>query len=608
LIDAKSSFDPRSFLRGIGIRQVRLACGFILFSYLLSHFTNHSLGNISLAAMEYGLWFHVTWWQSPLGTLLLYPALAIHASLGLWALYGRRHFRWKTIELIQLGFGLSIPALLCTHLIGQRIALAMYGLQKGYTQVLYNLWVARPDYGVMQVTVLVVAWIHGCIGLYLWLRMKRFFPRVAPLLLGVAVLLPVLALLGFYQAGRTVVEMSKVPEWQTQNLGPAKFGTAAQRANLVSIRDNFLIAYAGAIGLIFVARGVRAWRERRRGLVRLTYPDRTIRVPRGLSVLEASFRYKVPHASVCGGKGRCSTCRIRIIGDRSGLPRPSSREAFVLDRVGASVDPAVRLACQLRPQTDISLVPILSPQANTAFMYGKSRTHLGEERYVVCMFIDMRGSTKMAEKRLPFDTVFIINRFLAAVSQAVIEAGGQPNQYLGDGLFALFGLDTDPATAARQALNAAAMVVGNVDHLNRVFAEAERDPIRFGIGMHAGEVIVGDIGYRDAVVFTALGDTVNVTARLEAMTKDLGCEAVLSDELCRKAGIAADVLPSREVAIRGRADPLIVRTVANAAMLANLIGSRAAESAAASVGKGSLLNGDPEPGGAILEGAPIPPA
>ena len=594
MIDKLGLSRPK-FLRAIGVRQVRLACGFVLFTYLLSHFINHSLGNISLAAMEYGLWFHMTWWQSPIGTLLLYPALAVHASLGLWALYQRRHFRWKAIELVQLIFGLSIPALLCGHLIGQRLGVTLYGLQRSYAQTLYNLWVARPDLAVIQVTLLLVAWIHCCIGLYLWLRMKRFFPRVAPVLLGAAVLLPVLALLGFYQQGRNIAQLARQPEWRAEVLTPARVGTAAQRASFVQLRNYFLLGWAGAIGLVFVARGARTLRERRHGLVRLTYPDRTIRVPRGLSVLEASFRYKVPHASVCGGKGRCSTCRIRIIGDRSKLPKPSARESFVLERVGASADPAVRLACQLRPQTDISLVPILPPQVNTAFTHGKSRIHLGEERYVVCMFVDMRGSTEMAEKRLPFDTVFIVNRFLAAVSQAVIEAGGEPNQYLGDGLFALFGLDAEPAVACRQALNAAAMVAGNVDHLNRVFAEAERDPIRFGIGIHAGEAIIGDIGYRDQVVFTALGDTVNVTARLEAMTKELACQVVLSEELCKTAGLAMDALPSIEVAIRGRADPLIVRTVADAAMLATAIDVRSPAEAAA-----------PGPRAGAMTDAPIP--
>src|SRR5436305_13351121 len=112
-MDAATSFSPRKLLGGIGVRQIRITAGFILFSYLLSHFTNHSLGNISLDAMEYGLWFHMRWWQSPLGTALLYPALAVHASLGLWALYQRRHFRWKAIDVFQLAFGVRIPAVLC---------------------------------------------------------------------------------------------------------------------------------------------------------------------------------------------------------------------------------------------------------------------------------------------------------------------------------------------------------------------------------------------------------------------------------------------------------------------------------------------------------------
>jgi adenylate cyclase len=573
----RAAFSPRRLLRGIGVRQIRITAGLILFCYLLSHFINHSLGNISLAAMEYGLWFHVRFWQSPIGTLLLYPALAIHGSLGLWALYQRREFKWKAIEVVQLAFGLSIPVLLCTHLIGQRLGASMFGWERTYGQTLYNLWIGRPDLGVNQAILLVVIWVHACIGLYLWLRMKSFFRRAAPFLLAGAVLLPSLALLGYYQQGRVVLQLAEQPEWRTRVVNVRSVGTPAQRARLAEIRDTFLWSYAGAIVLVLLARGVRSLRERRGGMVRLTYPDRAIRVPKGMSVLEASLRFKIPHASVCGGKARCSTCRIRVIGNRSGLPPPSGREAFVLERVGASADPAVRLACQLRPQADVALVPMLPPQANTSFVYGKTQLHLGNEQHVVCMFIDMRGSTGMAEKRLPFDTVFIINRFLAAASQAVIEAGGEPNQYLGDGLLALFGLDTDPATAAKQALYAAAMVAGNVDHLNSLLTESERNPIRFGIGIHAGEVIMGDVGYRDNIVLTALGDTVNTTARLEELTKELGCGVVMSDDVRKAAGIAEDAMPSIEVAIRGRADPLIVRTVESAAALPGLLDHPAAD-------------------------------
>jgi adenylate cyclase len=276
----------------------RLVCGLILFSYLLSHYINHSLGNVSLEAMEYGLWFHVALWHSVVGTLLLYSALAVHGSLGLWALYQRRHFRWKIAEIVQLTLGLSIPALMCTHLVGERLGVTLYGLQRSYAQALYNFWVVRPDLGVLQTVLLLVAWIHGCIGVYFWLRLRRFFPKIASVLLGLAVLLPALALLGFYQQGKTVELLAQQPEWRAQILAPARLGTVAERDNLIRLRDYFLMFYAAAIGLAFVARGVRLINERRGGMIRLTYPDRAIRVPRGLTVLEASYRHHVPHPNV----------------------------------------------------------------------------------------------------------------------------------------------------------------------------------------------------------------------------------------------------------------------------------------------------------------------
>ena len=98
-----------------------------------------------------------------------------------------------------------------------------------------------------------------------------------------------------------------------------------------------------------------------------------------------------------------------------------------------------------------------------------------------------------------------------------------------------------------------------------------REPIRFGIGIHGGEVIVGDIGYRDHIVFTALGDAVNVAARLQDMTKSLGCEVIFSDEVRATAGLANDALPRQDVAIRGRTEPLAVRVVAHAQILAAMV-------------------------------------
>lgn len=140
---------------------------------------------------------------------------------------------------------------------------------------------------------------------------------------------------------------------------------------------------------------------------------------------------------------------------------------------------------------------------------------------MVSMFVDMRGSTNLSEARLPFDIVFLINRFVDATSRAITEAGGQPNQFVGDGVLALFGLKTDKAAACRQALRAAALVASNIAHLNHQFATEVREPIQYGIGINAGDAIIGDIGFRGHMVFTALGDSVNVAARLQDLSETL---------------------------------------------------------------------------------------
>src|SRR5215469_7754156 len=554
----------KELVRSIGLRQVRLACGLVLFSYLVSHFLNHALGNISIEALEIGVHYHILFWQFLPVAIVLYTAAILHAALGIWALYQRREFRWKRIEPLQLVLGLSIPLLVIVHIEGVRLAKTLFGHQMLYPQLLYLFWVEHPGKALQMSSVLIIAWVHGCIGLHFWLRMKAFYTRAAPFLLAAAVLVPTLALLGFYQGGRSVIAASQDPQWRAKNLSEQRVGTKAQHETLDTIIDYSLMVYLGLIGLALFAKAARELYERRGGMITLFYGNgRTIRVPRGLSVLEASLRHNVPHASVCGGRARCSTCRIRVIGDCSGLPEPSQREQFVLARVGAE-DPSIRLACQLRPTADLSFFQLFIPSTASANAHASEPARAGQERYLVSLFVDMRGSTQLAEKRLPFDTVFVVNRFLAAVSQAVIECGGRPNQFVGDGMLALFGLTTTAQTACRQALRAAAKMAVNIEELNQFLSHDLREPIRFGIGIHGGEVIVGDIGYRDHMVFTALGDAVNVAARLQDMTKNLACEAVISDDVRIAAGLADGDLPRQEVTIRGRDEPMMVLVVTEA--------------------------------------------
>jgi adenylate cyclase len=555
------------------LRQIRLATGLVLYVYVTLHFVNHALGNISIAAMESGLAIQKLIWQSAPGAAILYIALLTHMSLGFWALYARRQFHWTRLEATQLILGLSVPFLLTSHLIATRVALSQFGLEKGYAQELVSFWVTSPLLGAVQAVLLLVVWIHGCLGVHFWLRLKPFYPRAKNLLLAGAVLLPALALLGDYQGGQRTLVAIQDPAWRARILSPEHAGDSAQNAILLNERIGTLAFLAVALAATLFARAFRQWRERRVGSIRLTYPDRIIWVARGLSVLEASLINSIPHAHVCGGRGRCSTCRIRVLGDVADVPAASAAEQAVLDRVHAA--PGVRLACQLRPTHDIAVLPMLSPYATTVDAYRTGAVASGIERYVVIMFVDMRGSSRLAERRLPFDTVFIINQFLNAVSSAVLSAGGEPNQVLGDGLLALFGMSDPPDVACRQAITASAAIAAQVESLNRALAHAIVEPIRFGVGIHAGMTIAGDIGYERHAQFTVIGDPVNVAARLEALTKTLGCEVLMSEEVYEGAGFGPDDLPAHDVEARGREASVKVRSVARAADLARLIPAEA---------------------------------
>ncbi len=346
--------SPR--FRAPSVREVRLACGLVLFTYVSLHYLNHALGLFSVAAMEEGLNLQKLIWQSVPGALVLYAALLTHMSLGFWALYERRQFRWTRLEATQLVLGLTIPFLLADHVFGTRVALSLFGADKGYAQELYKFGTFPPG-GVVQGILLLIVWIHGCIGVHFWLALKPVYPKVKNLLLSAAVLTPTLALIGYAQGERETLRAAADPAWRALNLSASHVGTAADAVRLAADRSDMLIFLAGTLAGVLLVRAIRAWRERWIGSVRLTFPDRTIRAKRGLSVLEASLIGGVPLAHVCGGRGRCSTCRIRILGDLAGLPDPERRRtgrARPHPRRGRG---AARLPAQAEPRHSLPAAP-----------------------------------------------------------------------------------------------------------------------------------------------------------------------------------------------------------------------------------------------------------
>jgi adenylate cyclase len=327
-----------------------------------------------------------------------------------------------------------------------------------------------------------------------------------------------------------------------------------------------LMTGAGALLLAcLAARPVRNVWERRAGVVRLTYSDgKTANAPTGLTVLDMSRIAGIPHASVCGGRGRCSTCRIRVGGaDRALLPPAEPEEQKVLARIGAPE--SIRLACQLRPPPGRYRITTLLPAAaGPVEAYRRQPQAHGGERYVAILFADIRGFTSISEGKLPYDVVFLLNRYFRATGQAVQEAGGRLDKFIGDGVMAIFGLDRAPEIACRQALEAARRMALALDDLNEALSGDLDQPLRIGIGLHAGPAIVGEMGYERAASLTAIGDTVNTASRLETLTKEFKVELVVSQELLDRAGVDLSASPQHEVDIRGRQGRLAVRAVLQA--------------------------------------------
>jgi adenylate cyclase len=202
------------------------------------------------------------------------------------------------------------------------------------------------------------------------------------------------------------------------------------------------------------------------------------------------------------------------------------------------------------------VVPILSAGGSRIASALGVRAGRGQEREIAVLFCDLRGFTGLSEKRLPFDTVFLLNRYFEVVGHAVEEAGGHLDKFVGDGALALFGLTSDTVQAARQATAAAIAIAHGVETLSRTYASELDRPLAIAMGLHAGPAIVGEMGYGGATTLTAVGDTLNIASRLEGLAKDLDAELVISDDVARRAALDLYGRERRSLPIRGRSTPV----------------------------------------------------
>jgi adenylate cyclase len=529
---------------------LRLASALVLLAFVVCHLTAHSFLLISLERAGAALDILMYPWRTAVGTAILVSALLAHYSNALWSIYVRRSLRLSRWEWWQLGLGLCIPLLLMLHVVGTRIAEGALGVTSRYSSVLLMQWQLSPWLGVLQVAAVLTVWIHACIGIHFWLRTKTWYVRRRPFFVAVALLLPTFALSGYVSAGNQVLRAAQNPDYVKVSLEASNL-TDKKRAEIGRIARVGSAIYLALTLLPFAGRGVRGWvyRHRRRPL--LTHSNgQTVPMLPGATVLETLRENGIPHASVCGGRARCTTCRILVTKGLRNLPEPSALEAKALARIGAA--PGMRLACQIRPSADISVMPLLAADAMAAD--GMVRAGLeGSERPITVMFVDLRGATILGEAKLPYDLLYILNQFFDEMIKALNATNGYYSQFTGDGLMALYGLNAnDPATGAADALRGAREMLARVAQLNSRLRGDLPQPMRIGIGIHFSEAIVGAMGPPGSQIITAIGDTVNACKRLESLTKEYDCAVVVSRRAADMAGLDVKGRKLHQASVQGR--------------------------------------------------------
>lgn len=330
---------------GTVVRNLRLLSGLVLLTFVAGHLANLTLGIHSLAAMEAWRARLMDPWRTGVGQWLLLGAILVHVALGLYSIAARRSLAMSRTDVAQLVLGLLTPPLLLNHVVVTYMADQVTpNFDSAYGMMLAIYWSFSPGYAFQQLFVVVIVWIHAALGLYSWLVLKPVWRRIGGLVLPVLFAVPILALVGFAEAGKeALAKLATDPAWKAHlidNIG--KIVKVTSQLDLFQAR--VLTVYAA---LLLLAAGVLAARILRDRMtpVSISY-DGGLRAEgrRGLSVLELSRLNDVPHAHVCSGRGRCGTCRVHVDAGAASLSPINDVERATLERLGAGA--SERLACQ----------------------------------------------------------------------------------------------------------------------------------------------------------------------------------------------------------------------------------------------------------------------
>jgi class 3 adenylate cyclase/nitrite reductase/ring-hydroxylating ferredoxin subunit len=284
-------------------------------------------------------------------------------------------------------------------------------------------------------------------------------------------------------------------------------------------------------------------------------PDKVdFEVSAGETLLEAALRSGVPFAHACGGRARCSTCRIWVLDGLEACPQRTADETRIADRLGLADE--VRLACQLRPDSELRVRRLVLDDTDLIMASQLDRvvaTRTGEAKNVAIFFSDIADFTSLSERLSPYDVMYLLNRYFVQAGDIIEQNGGFIDKFVGDGLMAIFGVDDQPDAPIR-SVNAALQTLAAVDRMKPFFSSMYEADFDIRIGLHYGEAVIGSLGSLGHERLTAIGDVVNVASRVEAASKDAGTRFLISEALHDQVKDKVEVADFVRMRLRGTSD------------------------------------------------------
>lgn len=260
--------------------------------------------------------------------------------------------------------------------------------------------------------------------------------------------------------------------------------------------------------------------------------DRVVPVEQpDLSLLEMALRAGIPHFHECGGRARCSTCRVRVIAGGQHLPPRNAEEANLAARFGFTDD--VRLACQVRVAGDVAVQRLILDTDDFGLLRHEARQAApAQEAALAVLSCELRGLAAFARKVPPYDVVHVLNRYFLQIGEPVPANGGRIERYAGEEMTALFGLDGGNAREkCLAAVRAALRMAARMEALNRYTKNHFGTAFDIEIGLHFGRMIVGEVGHPSKIQMAALGEAPAVARLAHQANRESGTVILATEDL-----------------------------------------------------------------------------